>query len=100
MARYHRTKYHRLWRKRVRKRCKNKCDITGEKKKLYAHHLNDVSNHWKQRKHVKNGVMIVKRLHKIFHCDYMGGYRVKCTKEDYETFKLDYLANPEKYEKL
>lgn len=77
----------RQWRKEVFAHDNFTCDVCGERgKKIQAHHLNNWADHKEQRFIVKNGITLCKKHHKDFHL--LIGIRNKCTKADYERFKM------------
>jgi hypothetical protein len=88
MSSFHHTKAYRHWKKRVYVRGKGKCAVTGSRVKLRTHHLFNVKDHPKFKTHIKKGKLISKDLHHIFHTQYMGGYGVKCTLDDWNKFEL------------
>ena len=96
---YHHTKSYRYWRKRVTIRGKGKCAITGSKVNLCTHHLWSGKYYPKYRYHVKKGVLITNKLHSMFHNHYMGGFRVKCTKKDWDNFLIELEDNLELFMK-
>ena len=58
-----------------------------------AHHLNDYSSHPDQRYDIDNGVTLCngtkrggKACHSVYHNDFKGGYRRKCTAKDFKRF--------------
>ena len=52
-----------------------------------AHHLNHASYFPKQRFDPQNGITLCRKCHVPFHVDFIGSFRKKCTKEDFENFK-------------
>lgn len=68
----------------------NKCDITGEDKKLTTHHLFSVKEYPNFRRRIRLGVVMTTDLHALFHGYWMGGYQNPCTSRDYEEFKIAY----------
>lgn len=85
------------WRLAVFERDKFTCQCCGKRgKKLTAHHLNNFAEHPVERFDVDNGVTLCKKCHKAFHVAFMGGYRKKCTKNDFALFIADRANNKEK----
>ena len=87
MSRWHHT--YKWTKTRILSLIKNKhtCDITGSMRNIYVHHLNDASTYPELRYKVSNTVLCTRKVHIRFHIKFMGGYRVSCTKEDWERFK-------------
>ena len=76
------------WKNAVKKRCKNQCIVTGEKKDLVCHHL-DGWNLFPNRRHdASNGVLLKKHIHKMFHDVNRYGNN---TEDQFETFLLNYF---------
>jgi hypothetical protein len=74
------------WRNQVYERDNYTCDICKVKgSKLQAHHLNSWSYFKEERFDLNNGITLCKKCHHEFHQS-LGGYRNKCTKEDYTKF--------------
>ena len=93
MSKFHHTKGYRLWRKRVFIRGKFRCSVTGSKVDLRAHHLYNVKDHPKYKKHVKKGRLCTNKVHSAFHNHFMGGYQVKCTLNDWDNFLKELQNN-------
>lgn len=76
------------WAKDVKEQANYTCDCCGRKNggHLVSHHLNCHSKYKEQRYDINNGVCLCESCHKEFH-SYMGGYKVKCTAEDYYKWK-------------
>lgn len=90
---WRKNKNYQLWREKVFQKWNNKCAITGQTKEganLVCHHL--ISAHLDQKLCYipSNGILITKKLHKLFHDTY--GY----TKNDisqFRSFLFDLLTN-------
>ena len=78
------TEYYR-WTKSVRRTYNNRCAVTGKRKHLHCHHLNNAANYPNQRFDVSNGILLHKDVHKKFHM-HMGGYHIETTRRDWENF--------------
>ena len=77
------------WSKQVKIKANYVCDCCGKSGgNLVSHHLNCRKYFKEQRYDINNGVCLCEECHKEFH-RLMGGYKIKCTKEDYEKFKND-----------
>ena len=75
------------WSKEVKKQADYTCDYCGKRGgKLCSHHLNCWDDFKEERYILNNGVCLCEKCHKEFH-KWMGGTRIKCTKEDYINFK-------------
>lgn len=75
------------WSKDVKENANYTCDCCGMRGgKLHSHHLNDYHSHKELATNINNGVCLCEQCHKEFH-SYMGGYHVKCTGEDYYTWR-------------
>ena len=87
------TEYHN-WKKKVIERDK-KCVICGSKEKLAAHHLDHASYFPNERFKVSNGVTLCYKCHMNFHNNFKRSYRQKCTKYDFDNFKVlsEYFKN-------
>jgi len=59
---------------------------------MYAHHINDASNHPDLKFVVSNGVCLCKKHHVWLHILYKQGYRKKTTNKDYKYYKALYKA--------
>jgi len=76
------------WKNAVKKRCKNQCIVTGEKKDLVCHHI-DGWNLFPNRRHdISNGVLLKKDIHKMFHDANSYGNN---TEDQFKTFLLNYF---------
>ena len=82
----------RKWSVKVRWRDR-KCQVCGSRERLEAHHIYDKSYHPEKAYHLSNGVTLCgsnkktgNACHRFFHCDFMGGYRRKCTRKDWKRF--------------
>lgn len=76
-----------IWRDSIFERDNYTCDIcksTGGK--IQAHHLNGWSYFKEERFNLENGITLCKKCHFDFHQS-LGGFRNKCTKEDYKKYK-------------
>jgi 5-methylcytosine-specific restriction endonuclease McrA len=80
------TEYHK-WRNSVINRDK-KCVICGATEHLTAHHMNHDSYFKDQRFDVNNGVTLCSKCHMNFHNNFKRSYRQKCTKYDFDNFKV------------
>lgn len=75
------------WKQEVKKQANYTCDCCGQVGgKLCSHHLNDYKHFSNERLELNNGVCLCEFCHKEFH-QWMGGNKIKCTKEDYIKFK-------------
>lgn len=78
------------WRNQIFIRDSFTCNICGIKgDKLQVHHLNSYAYFKEQRFDLDNGVTLCKKCHTNFH-NSLGGYRQKCTKEDYIAYKSNF----------
>lgn len=84
------SKSYRRWRIKVIRRDK-RCVICGSMKRRAAHHLNHATFFPKERYHMRNGVCLCGDCHEQFHNNYKRSTRQKCTKYDFDNFKV--LAN-------
>lgn len=76
-----------IWRNSVFKRDNYTCDICKNiGVKIQAHHLNGWSYFKDERFNLENGITLCKKCHFDFHKS-LGGFRNKCTKQDYEKFR-------------
>jgi hypothetical protein len=62
------------------------CEVTGQVGGIAVHHLNGVAYFPEQRWDDSNVIVIAKSLHIEFHYRFMGGFRVPCTRSDFERF--------------
>ncbi len=74
------------WRREVLERDENTCTICDATDKLVAHHLNGFKNNESLRYDVNNGVTLCWSCHHSFHQNFMGGYKIPCTLQDFEDF--------------
>ena len=75
------------WSKEIKEQADYTCDCCGKRGvKLCSHHLNCWDDFKEERYILNNGVCLCEKCHKEFH-KWMGGTRIKCTKEDYINFK-------------
>lgn len=75
------------WRDTIFQRDNFTCDICKQKGgQIQAHHLNGWSYFIEERFDLNNGITLCKKCHFNFHHS-IGGFRNKCTKEDYNKFK-------------
>ena len=70
-----------------------KCQICGSRERLQAHHINDKSYHPNEAYNIENGVALCagdkkdgNKCHIRFHVMFMGSFRKKCTRKDFEKF--------------
>lgn len=75
------------FRKEVRER-DGACIVCGSTKNLVVHHLNSFKNNESLRCDIGNGVTLCRGCHTDFHCNFMGSYRIPCTKEDFGEYVL------------
>ena len=75
------------WRKAVIER-DGKCVICGSTKHLEAHHMNHATYFKEDRFKTSNGVCLCYHCHMHFHNDFKRSYRTKCTKYDFNNFKV------------
>lgn len=81
------------WRNEIFIRDNFTCNICKDKgDKLQVHHLNSYAFFKEQRFDLNNGITLCKKCHLDFHKS-LGGYRNKCTKEDYLKFKNEHELN-------
>jgi len=74
-----------IWKKKIYKRDNWKCQITGRKGKICAHHLESWNSNKKLRYRISNGITILISLHKAFHKKY--GYGNNTRKQFKEFIK-------------
>lgn len=77
------------WRKTVMGRDGYRCQICGTRKSLVAHHLDSYKTNSALQKDPENGITLCLEHHKEFHVDYMGHYKIQCTRQDYENWKSE-----------
>ena len=87
MKRWRETEAYRKWRKAVIAR-DGKCVICGTTKDLEVHHINHASYFPNERFDINNGVTLCYNDHMDFHCNFKRSYRQKCTKYDFDNFKV------------
>lgn len=70
-----------------------KCQVCGSKEKLQAHHIFDKSYHPDKAYDLDNGITLCSsdkvnghKCHQTFHVMFMGGFRKKCTIDDWIKF--------------
>jgi len=90
---WHNTRDYRIWRAHVIRRDK-KC-ICGSIEKRTAHHLNSGSFFPEERYDIDNGICLCSSCHMNFHNNFKRSYRTKCTKYDFDNFKVlfEYIRN-------
>jgi hypothetical protein len=71
----------------------HKCEVTGEVGSVAVHHLNGVATNPELRWEDSNVICISSTLHTEFHFRFMGGFRVPCTRTDFENFVAYKKAN-------
>lgn len=82
------------WRDEVKRQANYTCDCCGQwGGDLRSHHLNSYKYFPNQRLDVTNGVCLCSNCHSKFH-KHMGGNGVKCTRNDYFTWK-EKISNKE-----
>jgi len=81
------TKEYRKWRVEVIRRDK-RCVICGSIKHRNAHHINHATYFPEQRFDIDNGVTLCHDCHTNFHCNFKKSFREKCTKYDWDNFKV------------
>ena len=75
------------WCYKVKEQANFICDCCGKRGgELCSHHLNNYRDYLEERLNIDNGVCLCRSCHKEFHA-WMGGTKIKCTKEDYIKFK-------------
>lgn len=74
------------WRKLVLKRDDYTCQVCGSTESLIAHHLDGYKDNSALATDVDNGVTVCKGCHIDFHINFMGGYRVPVTRQDFEDY--------------
>lgn len=77
---------HRIWIDSVLKRDNYTCVISGEKKDICAHHLDNYAQFPEGRFEVSNGVTLSRKLHLEFHNEFCGGTSKGCTSEQFREF--------------
>ena len=97
---WRKSREYRIWRAHVVRRDK-RCVICGNIEGREAHHMNHATYFPEERFDDDNGVCLCKKCHMNFHCNYKNSYREKCTKTDFENFKVLFkyifnLATPAK----
>lgn len=79
-------RYYHLWASAVRERWDHRCAITGRRDGLVCHHLDGASEMYTRRYMPRNGILIHHDIHREFHVNWMGGYGVPCTNDDFILF--------------
>lgn len=74
------------FRRAVKARDGNTCTICDSKNQLVVHHLNGFKDNVALRYDVDNGVTLCWSCHNAFHQNFMGGYNISCTEQDFEAF--------------
>jgi len=87
MKHWRNSREYRIWRVLVIRRDKV-CIICGSRKHRQAHHLDHASYFPAKRFDKDNGVCLCSKCHSIFHNKFIGSTRKKCTKKDFERFKV------------
>lgn len=77
-----------VWKTGIRKLFNYRCVLTGVRKKLVAHHLNGFNKFPTQRYDLRNGVLIERNIHKVFHDRY--GYGNNTEEQWVEFCKTEY----------
>lgn len=75
-----------VWSRNVKKRDGFVCQICGSPDTLVAHHLNGFRNNAEYRLDLNNGITLCSECHIDFHINFMGGYRIPVTREDFEEY--------------
>ncbi len=86
---WHSSREYRIWRAQVIRRDK-KCVMCGDNDRRTAHHMNSGSYFPDERYDLSNGVCLCYGCHMNFHNNFKRSYRTKCTKYDFENFKVLY----------
>jgi len=87
MGKWRNTEAYHNWREAVINRDK-KCVICGAGTHLTAHHMDHATYFKDERFNVKNGVTLCQSCHMNFHNNFKRSYRQKCTKYDFDNFKV------------
>lgn len=74
------------WRKLVLKRDGHMCQVCGSLESLVAHHLDGYKDNLVLATDVNNGITMCRGCHLDFHVNFMGGYRIPVTKQDFEDY--------------
>ena len=82
---WHHSKEYRVWRIGVIRRDKV-CVVCGTRKSRQAHHINHGTYFPEQRYDLDNGITLCRNCHSRFHNDFVGSYRRKCTKYQFDNF--------------
>lgn len=80
---------YRSWKKLIKKRAGWRCECCGtflEGKKLVAHHLDSYDKFPGRALDLDNGAALCRACHYDFHCNYMGGWKITCTADDYHAW--------------
>jgi len=86
---WHSSREYRIWRAHIIRRDKV-CAMCGSNNRRTAHHINSGSYFPDERYDIENGVCLCGKCHMNFHCNFKRSYRTKCTKYDFENFKVLY----------
>lgn len=76
------------WANAVKERDEWECQVCFSKENVVAHHLNSYKHNEELRHNVENGITLCRDCHTDFHVNFMGGYRVPCTSEDFEEYLM------------
>jgi 5-methylcytosine-specific restriction endonuclease McrA len=82
---WRRTRAYRIWRYNVIRRYP-RCVVCNSINNRQAHHINNGLHHPEDRFNIKNGITLCRNCHSIFHNDFIGSYRMKCTRKDWDNF--------------
>lgn len=77
---------HNKWARRVKRRDNFRCQICDSEKNLVAHHLNSYKEDEEMRFLEENGITLCRDCHIDFHINFMGGYKIPCTVEDFQEY--------------
>jgi hypothetical protein len=69
------------------------CVVSGVTENLEGHRLYDVYGYPEHQWEANNVVVVSSEVHKKFHVQYMGDYRVHGTPSDWESFVKEYREN-------
>ena len=87
MANWRSSREYRIWRMLVIRR-DSRCVICNSLQKRNAHHINHATYFVDQRFDVDNGVTLCYPCHMNFHNNFIRSYRTKCTRYEWENFKV------------